>query len=86
MVEISKEKTRKPFTEIALVREIYEKARGFHVYDLFLFCRTNNAQSQHQSIEKKVAHPEIPRVSAYEAYDKYKEGKALIFHGGGERY
>lgn len=44
------------------------------------------AQNQQQSIERKVAHPDIPRVSAYEAYLKYKEGKAIIFHGGGERY
>lgn len=44
------------------------------------------AQNQQQSIERKVAHPEIPRVSAYGAYLKYKEGKAIIFHGGGDRY
>jgi len=39
--------------------------------------------AQHQS---KVDYPEVPRVSAYEAYVKYKAGKALIFYGGGELY
>ena len=54
---------------------------------IFLFfAAPNHAQPQQQSNERKVAHPEIPRVSAYEAYGKYKEGKALIFHGGGDRY
>jgi hypothetical protein len=51
-----------------------------------LIALPNHAQPQQQSNERKVAHPEIPRVSAYEAYGKYKEGKALIFHGGGELY
>jgi len=45
-----------------------------------------NAQSEKPLGERKVAYPEIPRVSAYEAYLKYKEGKAIIFHGGGETY
>ena len=34
----------------------------------------------------KVAHPEVPRVSAYEAYLKYKAGNAIIIHAGGESY
>ena len=53
---------------------------------LLIFSISVNAQSLKQSGEQKVAHPEIPRVSAYEAYVKYKEGKAIIFHGGGENY
>jgi len=54
---------------------------------IFLFFAVRiHAQNQQQSIERKVAHPEIPRVSAYEAYVKYKEGKAFIFHGGGDRF
>jgi len=53
---------------------------------LLLFAVPIHAQNQQQSIERKVANPGIPRVSAYEAYSKYKEGKALIFHGGGETY
>jgi hypothetical protein len=30
--------------------------------------------------------PEVPRISAYEAYIKYKSGKAIIVHAGGEAY
>ena len=45
-----------------------------------------NAQNQRPSSDRKVAYPEIPRISAYEAYVKYKDGKAIIFHGGGERF
>ncbi len=30
--------------------------------------------------------PEVPRVSAYEAYVKFKAGKAILLFGGGERY
>ena len=53
---------------------------------VLFFAVPIHAQNQQQSIEKKVAYPEIPRVSAYEAYLKYKEGKAIIFHGGGDRF
>ena len=48
---------------------------------LFLFAVQINAQNQ-----SKVDYPGVPRVSAYEAYVKYKDGKAIIFHGGGEHY
>ena len=34
----------------------------------------------------KVDYPEVPRVSAYEAYFKYKAGKAIIIQAGGEKY
>jgi len=34
----------------------------------------------------EVDFPEVPRVSAYEAYLKYKEGKAIIVQAGGEDY
>jgi hypothetical protein len=30
--------------------------------------------------------PEVPRISAYEAYIKYKSGKAIIIQAGGEAY
>ncbi len=30
--------------------------------------------------------PEVPRASAYEAYVKYKTGKAIIIQAGGEVY
>jgi len=45
-----------------------------------------NAQNQTQSGEVEIPYPQIPRVSAYEAYSKYKEGKAIIFHAGGLHY
>lgn len=38
------------------------------------------------STVQAVDYPEVPRVSAFEAYVKYKAGKAIIFHGGGERF
>jgi hypothetical protein len=47
---------------------------------LFLAAQVD-AQNQNQ-----VDYPWVPRVSAYEAYIKYKEGKAIILHGGGEAY
>jgi len=45
-----------------------------------------NAQNQKQTSEEEVIYPHIPRVTAYEAYLKYKEGKAIIFHAGGMHY
>ena len=39
-----------------------------------------------QPQEHKADYPWVPRVSAYEAYIKYKNGKAIILHGGGENY
>ena len=33
-----------------------------------------------------ISHPEVPRVSAYEAYAKFKAGKAIIIQAGGESY
>jgi hypothetical protein len=53
---------------------------------VLFFAVPIHAQNQQQSIERKVAYPEISRGSAYEAYTKYKEGKALIFHGGGQKF
>jgi len=44
-------------------------------------------QSQTKTLYKDdVDFPWVPRVSAYEAYVKYKEGKAIILHGGGEAF
>lgn len=34
----------------------------------------------------RVDYPDIPRVSAYEAYIKYKAGNAFILFGGGDQY
>ena len=44
-----------------------------------------NAQTRLQ-LDEEPLYPEVPRVSAYEAYVKYKEGKALILHAGGDLY
>jgi hypothetical protein len=44
------------------------------------------AQNQIPLQKPKVDNPEVPRVSAYEAYLKYKEGKAIIVQAGGEDY
>jgi hypothetical protein len=58
-----------------------------YVFIIFLFlCGQINAQKQIQSSEVEIPYPQIPRVSAYEAYLKYKEGKAIIFHAGGLHY
>jgi hypothetical protein len=44
------------------------------------------AQTKTQPRDHTVDYPWVPRVSAYEAYVKYKEGKAIIMHAGGESY
>ena len=44
------------------------------------------AQTQIPSQSRILNYPEVPRISAHEAYVKYKEGKAIILHGGGEAY
>jgi len=48
---------------------------------LFLFAFQIDAQNQNQ-----VDFPDVPRVSAYEAYVKFKAGKAIIIHAGGESF
>ena len=45
-----------------------------------------NAQTQIEPSKEDLDYPWVPRISAYEAYVKYKEGKAIIFHGGGLHY
>lgn len=44
-----------------------------------------NAQPRSQ-MDEELLYPEVPRISAYEAYIKYKERKALILHAGGDLY
>jgi hypothetical protein len=44
------------------------------------------AQAQAQFQEKVVDFPEVPRITAYEAYNEYKAGKALLIHAGGELF
>jgi hypothetical protein len=53
---------------------------------LFSLAIPIGAQNQMQMKERRVDFPEVPRVSAYEAYLKYKEGKAIIVQAGGEDY
>lgn len=36
--------------------------------------------------KSSVALPDVPRVSAYEAYAKYKAGQAIIVQAAGENY
>jgi hypothetical protein len=48
---------------------------------LLLLAVQIDAQNQ-----SPVDFPEVPRVSAYEAYVKYKSGKAIIVHCGGAAY
>ena len=45
-----------------------------------------NAQNKIPSKETNVDYPWVPRVSALVAYVKYKAGKAIILHGGGQTY
>ena len=52
---------------------------------LFLYGQING-QNRIQSRDEEIAYPQIPRVTAYEAYLKYKGGKAIIFHAGGMHY
>ena len=58
---------------------------AFCVILLFLPVQIH-AQALRQTPNDDVDYPHVPRVSAYEAYVKYKSGKALIFHGGGAKY
>jgi hypothetical protein len=37
-------------------------------------------------LNENVDYPNVPRISAYEAYVKYKSGKAILFHAGGNNY
>ena len=54
---------------------------------IYLFLTAQiNAQTQMFPPKQDVDYPWVPRISAYEAYVKYKEGKAIIFHGGGNKY
>jgi hypothetical protein len=37
-------------------------------------------------LNQEVEYPGVPHISAYEAYLKYKEGRAIIVQAGGEHY
>lgn len=52
---------------------------------LFIAIQTT-AQTQKEEERGNVDFPWVPRISAYEAYVKYKNGKAFILHAGGEKF
>jgi len=57
---------------------------------IFLAGQTD-VRPQMSAIQKpkarpKADFPEVPRGSAYEAYVKFKAGKAIIIHAGGQKY
>lgn len=45
------------------------------------FPSQTNAQNR-ASPKGKLAYPDVPRITAQEAYMKYKVGKAIIVHAG----
>jgi hypothetical protein len=45
-----------------------------------------NAQNQLPQNQNDVDFPEVPRISALEAYNKYKAGKAILLYGGGDKF
>jgi len=45
-----------------------------------------DARSQVLAGERAVDYPEVPRVSAYEAYIKFKSRKAILIQAGGESF
>jgi hypothetical protein len=53
---------------------------------LSLFILPLYGQEHGEDKKAKVAEPDLPRVSAYEAYLKYKAGKAIIIQSGGFAY
>jgi hypothetical protein len=57
------------------------------IFTIFLFSPFQiGAQTQNQSQREEVDFPWVPRISAHEAYVKYKAGKAIILHAGGEKF
>jgi hypothetical protein len=52
---------------------------------LFLVLEIS-AQAQTPVEESTVDFPWVPRVSAFEAYTKYKAGKAILLFGGGDKF
>ena len=54
---------------------------------VFLFFAIQTvAQTQKEEERGNIDFPWVPRISAYEAYVKYKNGKAFILHAGGEKF
>ena len=67
-------------------KEVMKKSILFTGIILLVIAAGIEAQTQNASENAILNYPEVPRISAYEAYIKYKEGKAIILHGGGEAY
>ena len=55
-------------------------------YILFVFCLVFLISPVQMEAQTKVDFPGVPRVSAFEAFVKYKAGKAIIVHAGGAKY
>lgn len=56
------------------------------LFVILLLIGSVHAQNIVQPAQKILDFPEVPRISAFEAYQKYKAGKAIIIHAGGELY
>ena len=49
-------------------------------------CYAQRISKERVKTRPNVDFPEVPRVLAYEAYVKYKAGKAIIIQAGGESF
>jgi hypothetical protein len=67
-------------------KEGMKKIIGLFLITSLFLTGLSNSQEKTQSKQRYIVYPELPRVSAYEAYTKYKAGKAFILHAGGEAY
>jgi hypothetical protein len=63
-----------------------KKSLGLAAVFLLFWVVQINGQNQVPLSKGVVENPELPRVSAYEAYVKFKGGKAIILHSGGDHY
>jgi len=55
----------------------------------WLFSVSIYAQNQLPPVTtgaRQIDYPDVPRVSAYEAYEKVKAGKAILIQAGGEAF
>jgi hypothetical protein len=71
-----------------LYKDLIQTAIG--IYIIFLFPPVTiiaQTQMSSETIENgKVDCPEVPRVSAYQASVKLRNGEAILIHAGGEAY
>ena len=55
----------------------------------WLFSDSIYAQNQLPPVmtgARQIDYPDVPRISAYEAYEKVKAGKAILIQAGGEEF